>query len=248
MHVCGRRAAPAPRHTTTAAGTPHRCAFHVSYPYCAQLHSECSMSDGDAWCAAEWTLCGEGGRSVVLRNNSGHVLRLLKAAPARGDADVHNLDVELWAHHLPRFSNASHVERSWLFAAHVLVPLLGRHASAGRLVRLPAEFVQAVGARLGSSDGALPRALAIDASGGCLAILLPDNAFLPALPAVCGVPAPVFAVEIKPKCGFLPSVATVDARSAKCRLSRFALHQRLKLAQGKVEEVRRQQALAIRGC
>ena len=43
---------------------------------------------------------------------------------------------------------------------------------------------------------------------------------------------PQLLVEIKPKCGFLPTSAAIPAADdVKRRVSRFQLHQRLKLAQ-----------------
>jgi hypothetical protein len=192
-----------------------------------------TADEGTEWRAEEWSLCGEGGRNIALRDGAGRVLRLLKRFPARSESGVHaQLERALWAH-LAGFACASLVERSWLFAKHVLVPLLGAHACAGQLVRLPAGFAHALEARLSCR-------LAVEAGldGCCLALLLPDHAALPVARAGPSPCWPVFAVELKPKCGFLPSAPAVQAGSVKLRTSRFALHQQLKLAQGRVREVR----------
>ena len=49
--------------------------------------------------------------------------------------------------------------------------------------------------------------------------------------------APVWCVELKPKCGFVPSLSpfVCAAHAIKRRVCRFCLHQRLKHAQGKLK-------------
>jgi inositol-pentakisphosphate 2-kinase len=176
--------------------------------------------------AKSWSVAGEGARSLVLRDGRGNALRLLKSTIA-ADAEHDSLELRLWGH-LPGFSKAAQddLQRSWLFATHVLVPLLGsRHACAGRLVRLPAAFTAVLDERLS--------ALLVSPPGSRLGVLLPD---------VChfegAANAPTYTVELKPKCGFLPGASTVGAASVKRLLSRFSLHQRLKLAQGRISQAR----------
>ena len=185
-----------------------------------------------AWTAADWALCGQGKSNLVLRDGRGAVLRIQKQAQhACGDASHDALERELWAH-VPGFSSAgAPVQRAWLFAAHVLSPLLDFTAGVGTLVRLPAEFVRHVETRL----ALVPGALGSDTGRTVWAQLLPDHACLQPLVA-CD--APVFVMELKPKCGFLPAAAAVGADSVKRHTSRFALHQRLKLAQGRIHQAR----------
>eukprot|EP00850_Spirogloea_muscicola_P001139 SM000004S15009 [mRNA] locus=s4:705433:708161:- [translate_table: standard] len=53
-----------------------------------------------------------------------------------------------------------------------------------------------------------------------------------------GASAPTICVEIKTKCGFLPSAATnAPGNAVKRCTSRFAMHQHLKLAQGKLDHL-----------
>lgn len=181
----------------------------------------------EAWEAGAWLLAGEGSRALVLRDGEGRALRLLKVPPV--PAALSPLEEELWGH-LPGFTDGCAAERAWLFASRVLVPLLGeRNAAAGVLVHPPAAFLRQLEHRLGAGRAGLRLEGA--------AVLLPDAA---ALPPLLGMPAvvasPTFAVELKPKCGFLPSAATVAQHCVKRLVSRFALHQRIKHAQGRVTQ------------
>jgi inositol-pentakisphosphate 2-kinase len=184
------------------------------------------------WNAADWALCGQGRSNLVLRDGRGAVLRIQKHDRHMRDDPSHKaLERELWAH-LPGFSSAvAPVQRTWLFAAHVLSPLLDFTSGAGTLVQLPAEFVRGIEASLALQPGSLGS----DTGPTVWAMLLPDHAHLPPLLA-CD--APVFVVELKPKCGFLPTAPAVGAGSVKRHTTRFALHQRLKLAQGRIQQAR----------
>lgn len=150
---------------------------------------------------------------------------------ARGDAVHASLERELWEH-IPEYASAVHdAHRSWLFAAHVLVPLLGEHtAAAGTLVSLPAGFVQALAGE--ASDGVVVDA---DEQGRCVGVLLPDHTHFP-VRAPSGS-TPVVTVELKPKCGFLPQLPSPQ-RCTKRSVTRFAMHQRLKLKDGQVLKAR----------
>jgi hypothetical protein len=155
------------------------------------------------------------------------------------------LERELWRG-VPAFEHATHdVQRNWAYAAHVLAPLLGeRHATPGTLVTLPAAFMRDVAAGAGCSDEQhlcpqAPLAAGGDCCGAVTAVLLPDHTLFRAPRSVrTHQPAPVVAVEIKPKCGFLPHAPTLLQGCVKRRVSRFAMHQHLKVAQGRVPKVR----------
>ena len=158
----------------------------------------------------------------------------------RCDAAHARLERLLWEH-VPEYVSAAHqVHRSWLFAAHVLVPLLGeRAAAAGTLVTAPAEFVQAL-------SRAAPGGIVADTDeeGRCVCVLLPDHTHFPV--RVLGVTPPVVTVELKPKCGFLPNVRAAQ-RCAKRSVTRFAMHQRLKVKDGHVSKVRAFEASSAQG-
>ena len=185
-------------------------------------------------------------RAVVLSplrpaKQVGRVLRMPKRATggpdACGDAAHARLDRQLWEH-LPEYSCAAReAHKSWLFAAHVLLPLLGeRGAAAGTLVAVPAEFVRSL-----SSDVAGGVAVDTDEGGRCVCVLLPDHSHFPRPPS--SFAPPVVTVELKPKCGFLPQVLSAQ-QCAKQLVTRFEMHQRLKLERGQVSKARASSARA----
>ena len=157
--------------------------------------------------------------------------RLAGRSNACSDAAHAWLERQLWGH-IPEYARAVHpAHRSWLFAAHVLVPLLGeRAAAAGKLVTAPAEFVQALSGLLG--DGV---ALETGREGRCVGALLPDHAHFPV--RALSVTPPAVTVELKPKCGFLPQALSAP-QYVKRTVSRFAMHQLLKLKEGRVSKAR----------
>ena len=232
------------------------------------------VESGQLLVAHEWEPCGEGARNVVLRYTGnqaplvrtprlaapcreqpsspgapasrqqvGHVLRLPKGLAslpsACSDAAHACLERQLWGH-IPDYASAvHHAHRSWLFAAHVLVPLLGeRAAAAGKLVTAPAEFVQAVSRAVGV-------AVDTDEVGRCVGALLPDHAHFSV--RASGATPPVVTVELKPKCGFLPQVLSAQ-QCAKRAVSRFAMHQLLKLKDGHVSKARAWRLSALEAC
>jgi hypothetical protein len=191
---------------------------------------------------------------------AGCVLRVPKAAATTPEGGVAALDAdatlerELWRD-VPAFERAKcDVERNWAYVAHVLAPLLGeRHAAPGTLVMLPATFMPDVIAGAESCPGSDEQHQAQLAAGGdcrgaVAALLLPDHTLFCAPRAVPTLhkAAPVVAVEIKPKCGFLPHAPTLLQECVKRRVSRFVLHQHLKVTQGRVPKVRAAAALRSR--
>ena len=164
---------------------------------------------------------------------AGRVLRVPKRATGRPDAcsdAAHaRLERELWEH-LPEYACAARdAHKSWLFAAHVLLPLLGeRGAVAGMLVVVSAESVQAL-----SCVAAGGVAVDSDEDGRCVCVLLPDHSRFRWQPP--SFAPPVVTVELKPKCGFLPEVLSAP-HCAKRFVTRFEMHQRLKLERGQVTQ------------
>ena len=171
----------------------------------------------------------------------GRVLRVPKRAPGRPDAcsdAAHaRLERQLWEH-LPEYARAVHdAHKSWLFAAHVLLPLLGeRGAAAGTLVVVPAESAHAL-----SCVAAGGVAVDTDEDGRCVCVLLPDHSRFPWQPSSFSPPA--VTVELKPKCGFLPEVLGAQ-HCAKRFVTRFEMHQHLKLSRGQVPKARASSARA----
>ena len=118
---------------------------------------------------------------------------------------------------------------------------LGRFLAPGRLARLSSGFLSAVAQHCLAArpPHRLHTGLALDAPFG---LLLPNIGTFSLLrpPAGRGKhPAlgPVLSVEIKPKCGFLPTSAAIGPSHAlKKQVSRYQLHQHLKLAAGQCSQ------------
>ena len=171
----------------------------------------------------------------------GRVLRVPKRAAGRPDAcsdAAHaRLERQLWEH-LPEYARAAHdAHKSWLFSANVLLPLLGeRGAAAGTLVVLPTESARAL-----SCSAAGGVAVDTDEDGRCVCVLLPDHSRFSW--QLSSFASPVVTVELKPKCGFLPEVLPAK-HCAKRFVTRFEMHQRLKLSCGQVPKARASSARA----
>lgn len=220
-----------------------------------------SASGGD------WRYLAEGGAHLVLEyvgqdpTLSCKVLRLGKVKLLQGDAsgadagDVRAAkpptmhlgitDTQLWAGvcdaSLSRAT--SEEERTHALVAAVLLPLLGDHlADAGELVRVDNSFLAAVAA---AAAPLRPIERAVNTGlddGARFAVLLRNRNVIapfglahpcPKVAGAVGTPLeqpPVFSVEIKPKFGFIP-----ESRSRG--VSRFQMHQMLKLWKGEIDRV-----------
>lgn len=162
----------------------------------------------------------------------------MKRASSAGADDA--LELELWRA-LPGFEHAAcDAERSWVFAKHVLAPLLGApYAQAGWLLPLPDAFLHALwGAQhnrcTGGDAGASSRV-----PSRAVGVLLPDHARFAGPQSVPGGSHnnPVLAVEIKPKSGVAPRLTPAAERAPTRPVSRYTMHQHFKLAQGHILEV-----------
>eukprot|EP00249_Psilotum_nudum_P019133 c27112_g1_i1 orf=384-1436(-) len=78
------------------------------------------------------------------------------------------------------------------------------------------------------------------------ALLILDHSMIPSIAGVKWNATPTVSVEIKPKCGFLPiSVFIAKENAIKKRVSRFSMHQHLKLARGMIKTVSRYSPLDL---
>jgi inositol-pentakisphosphate 2-kinase len=139
--------------------------------------------------AAAWKYLGEGNQNIVLQYAGrdarlcGRVLRLRKTTQDTQSAD-------------------DAVRTCFEFLRNEMGPLLGDDVvNVGTLVQLPAGFAAAVSDAIRASRPASRTAKSLDAR--CtLGWLLPD---LTLLESVVPSVQRVYVVEVKPKCGFVPS-------------------------------------------
>ncbi|KAL1823367.1 hypothetical protein ACET3Z_010145 [Daucus carota] len=201
----------------------------------------------DATHAGDWTYRGEGAANLVLAYSGssprfvGKVLRVHKVS--RSDSECENALTALTIHECllwkeiddlvlaPTREFAEH-----LYVQHVMCPLLGTdHVDSGTCVFVAKEFLEAVESNVLSQRPSWRINDAISNTQCESALLLSDVSVFPRSTLkdeFC------ISVEIKPKCGFLPASRFIaDENYVKRCITRFKMHQALKLHQGKVSKI-----------
>ncbi|MFS7962660.1 putative inositol-pentakisphosphate 2-kinase [Helianthus anomalus] len=201
--------------------------------------------------AADWIYRGEGGLNIVLAYAGsspkfiGKVLRvrkLKKKKDSEGPAAAAALSEHerlVWKDvggqqllSAPTKDIANHA-----YAQFVLCPLLvSQHVDAGVRVLVTKEFLELI-----HNAVLLHRPSWRVDNGGVntlldSALLMSDHSIFPH--AVHEEQQVCISVEIKPKCGFLPTSGFIrEENAAKRRISRFRLHQILKFHQRKISQI-----------
>ncbi|KAE8298804.1 Inositol-pentakisphosphate 2-kinase [Larimichthys crocea] len=167
----------------------------------------------------DWKYHGEGNKSLVLSHvQLSRVLRLLKY-PAE-DSENPPQTVEQAFRQIQNIVD---------FSSNVMSSLLGeKFIHSGEVVKLPLEFVRQLSIRVQHQRPAWRCDKVMDIYSGC-ALCLP-NLTSPVLHQPTHTPP--LCIEIKPKCGFLPSSKHVS-KDIKTKVCRFCMHQHYKVASGK---------------
>ncbi|KAM9324114.1 inositol-pentakisphosphate 2-kinase [Gastrophryne carolinensis] len=167
----------------------------------------------------EWTYHGEGNKSlVVAHSQSCVVLRFLKFLPNR------NLTAEEVCQHLHNILD---------FGKHVMKQFLGEnYVHQGDVVKLPLDVLQRLCMKVQSERPESRCEKEIDVSG--YAMCLPNLTRLQTFPFI--EHRPIFCIEIKPKCGYIPSSALIT-KEIKKKVCRFCMHQHLKVSKGKWKRI-----------
>ncbi|XP_057423679.1 inositol-pentakisphosphate 2-kinase-like isoform X2 [Lotus japonicus] len=196
--------------------------------------------------AAFWVYRGEGAVNLVLAYTGsspsyiGKVIRIRKV-PNNGSKSqgVRNSialtphERLIWkdVHELISFSDKEIAGQ--LFVQHVMEPLLGaKYVDSGMHVLVTKEFLESVEKNISS----LRPAWRVDAARvdtHCyFGLLMSDHSIFA---HGSQGSSPSISVEIKPKCGFLPLSRFISEENAvKKRITRFQMHQALKLHQGEI--------------
>lgn len=130
------------------------------------------------------------------------------------------------------------------FAKRVMLPLMGgRCVHLGKAISVPEDFASAMN---DICRGCRPEhRLDKEIDEGCHSgVLMPDFCFLPSLPQAASTEEnyrhamktmnPTFSVEIKPKCGFLPTSPFIDStRGTKYSVCNYCMLQKSKVKEGK---------------
>ncbi|XP_076012657.1 inositol-pentakisphosphate 2-kinase isoform X2 [Genypterus blacodes] len=167
----------------------------------------------------EWKYHGEGNKSLVVSHIlHPRVLRLLKY-PAE-DSENPTQTVEQAFRQIQNIVD---------FSSNVMSRLLGeKFIHSGEVVKLPLEFVRQLSIKVQRQRPAWRCDKVMDIYSGC-ALCLP-NLTSPTLHQQTHTPP--LCIEIKPKCGFLPSSKHVS-KDIKTKVCRFCMHQHYKVANGK---------------
>ncbi|XP_028302062.1 inositol-pentakisphosphate 2-kinase [Gouania willdenowi] len=168
---------------------------------------------------ADWKYHGEGNKSLVVSHvQLSRVLRFLKY-PAE-DSENPPQTVE---------QAYRQIQNTVDFSSNVMSSLLGdKFIHSGEVVKLPLEFVRQLSIKVQQQRPAWRCDKVMDIYSGC-ALCLP-NLTSPVLHQQTHTPT--LCIEIKPKCGFLPSSKHVS-KDIKTKVCRFCMHQHYKVANGK---------------
>ncbi|BBN10612.1 inositol-pentakisphosphate 2-kinase [Marchantia polymorpha subsp. ruderalis] len=203
--------------------------------------------------ADNWHYRGEGAANLVLAYNGsdpaliGKVLRLRKLVGnagklSHGAKETPILLPEeqiLWAE-WPRMAAAtSTAELNHAYIGDVLRPLLGdKHVDPGSLVDVSRSFVEALNRNIAHRRPAWRAETGSLILSSGIGLLISDHSSFSIPRDILTEMPPTITVEIKPKCGFLPVFPVMNEDNLiKTIVSRFAMHQTLKLSQGKIKNI-----------
>ncbi|XP_047438988.1 inositol-pentakisphosphate 2-kinase [Mugil cephalus] len=167
----------------------------------------------------DWKYHGEGNKSLVVSHvQLPRVLRLLKY-PAEDSENPPQTAEQAFRQ----------IQNIVDFSSNVMSSLLGeKFIHSGEVVKLPLEFVRQLSIKVQQQRPAWRCDKVMDIYSGC-ALCLPDLTS-PTLRQLTHTPP--ICIEIKPKCGFLPSPKHVS-KDIKTKVCRFCMHQHYKVANGK---------------
>lgn len=197
--------------------------------------------------AADWVYRGEGAANLVLAYTGsspsfvGKVMRIQKA-PRNGSPRLRSptaLSTHerlLWKDIDDIVSSPNKEIAAQLYVQHVMTPLLGsKYVDSGMRVLVSREFLELIEKNVICQRPA-SRVDAAKVDTECdSALLMSDHSVFPH-GTLKGVPC--ITVEIKPKCGFIPSSRFMsEGNDIKRSTTRFRMHQTLKLHQGEISEL-----------
>ncbi|WCJ35219.1 Inositol-pentakisphosphate 2-kinase family protein [Euphorbia peplus] len=199
--------------------------------------------------ASDWEYRGEGAVNLVLAYTGssplfiGKVMRILKVAK-KSEQELTDEEILLWKVHNELVSAPTKEFAQLIYVKNVISPLLGpEHVDPGIHVPVSKEFLDSIEKKVTSQRPA-SRVEAAKIDTQCdYGLLMSDHSLFPPGKDKVGS---CISVEIKPKCGFLPESRFIAERNAiKKRITRFRMHQVLKLQKHEVSELSRYDPLDI---
>ncbi|EOA39368.1 hypothetical protein CARUB_v10012434mg [Capsella rubella] len=198
--------------------------------------------------AVDWSYRGEGAVNLVLAYTGssptflGKILRIQKMPKdgnINGDKSENGLTTHeklIWGDIKDLVSCQNKEIEEYLFVKHVMRPLFGhKHVNPGIRLLVAKEFLEYVDSII-SSQRPSWRANAASVDTNRSSVLLMDDLTLFAHGHV--EDKPCLSVEIKPKCGFLPSSSFIAEENViKKSVTRFEMHQSLKFKENEITEI-----------
>lgn len=203
--------------------------------------------------AKDWAYKGEGAANIVLSYTGaspslvGKVIRIKKVPKgevqsANGCHVLSETEQLLWRDFKELLAAPSVELLGQAYAKQVLGPLLDpKHIDGGVCITVCREFLEAIKKNIHSErPGWRIDAAEVDVHCDSAllisdhSVFLSNKSFIPATPKeeMC------FTIEIKPKCGFLPSSEFIAKGNAiKKHITRFRMHQLLKLHKGEISQI-----------
>ncbi|XP_065882022.1 inositol-pentakisphosphate 2-kinase-like [Euphorbia lathyris] len=205
--------------------------------------------------ASDWVYRGEGAVNLVLAYSGsspvfiGKVMRILKVAKNGDSGCLGNEQVLteeerlLWKVCKELVSAPTKEQAQLIYVQRIISPLLGpEHVDPGLHVPVSREFLQSIEKKVISQRPAWRvDAAKIDTQQDYV-LLMSDHSLFQGMDKV----GSCISVEIKPKCGFIPDSRFIAERNAiKKKITRFRIHQVLKLQQQEVSELSQYDPLDI---
>ncbi|KEH36180.1 inositol-pentakisphosphate 2-kinase-like protein [Medicago truncatula] len=196
--------------------------------------------------ADDWVYRGEGAANLVLAYIGScpaffrKVMRIRKAPRNDSVTEIRTSPSALTAHERllwkdvdELIASSDHEVSSQLFVLHVMKPLLGsKYVDAGMHVKVSRGFLESIEKNVICQRPA-GRVDTAQLDMHCDYVLLMSDHSIFTHGNLES--SPCISVEIKPKCGFLPVSRFVSEETAiKKRVTRFEMHQALKLHQGEI--------------
>ncbi|XP_058725325.1 inositol-pentakisphosphate 2-kinase-like [Vicia villosa] len=198
--------------------------------------------------AAHWVYRGEGAANIVVSYTGsspsyiGKVMRIRKS-PRKASAlpGVKNTialsphERLIWKEVHELISSSDKEIAGQLYVDHVMKPLLGsKYVDAGTHILVTKEFLMTIEKNVDSQRPA-SRVDVSQVDKQCdFALLMSDHSIFP---QGSQGSSNSISVEIKPKCGFLPlSTFISEGTAIKKKITRFEMHQALKLQRGEISQ------------
>ena len=183
----------------------------------------------------QWTYRCEGSWTIVVSLNKLRTVLRLRKHERKTSSALKLKDQKQYVQEMLRNLD---------FAKSVMLPLMGGHyVHLGKAISVPEDFASVMNE---ICRGCRPEhRLDKEIDEGCHSgVLMPDLCFLPSLPQAASTGEnynhametinPTFSVEIKPKCGFLPTSPFIDStRATKYSVCSYCMLQKTKVKEGK---------------